>query len=572
MAHADITTVHRAPAQPGVYRPISANLDSYYIRRPRRILLLIVLGYLVAATLFAVTTPAWQNPDEPAHYNNIAYIAAGNGLPVLHPDAYDQAYIGRLLAEGFPSELTVDPLRYEAYQPPLYYVAATPFYLLGDGNLLVVRLFNVMLGAFAILLLYAGMETVFPTKPLLTLGATAFAAFLPMHVAINASVNNDGLAEVLLLAAMLALLRWMKRRFDVANHPGALPSPRREWRSLLVLGVLLGLGMATKIYAYVALPLAAGTVLLTVWLAPAAQLDAGHHRPSRRSFLDGIGAALLIALPAVLIIAPLWLRNVTIYGGWDFLGLQMHDRVVVGQPTTAEWIAREGFINYLERAMGFTFRSFWGIFGWMGVFMEPRVYTLLLVFSGVLLLGLLWALVRFICGRPEADMDRFQFWVLGLFGVMVLAVFASFAWYNLKFVQHQGRYFFWGLLPISAFAALAWREVMQPLQGKVTGFLTLVLAAALVLASLRTDMTDRLTILLIGMLGVMLMLQPFLLSGSVDAIIIGAPHRVQHWLDRPALRPLLGVLRVVAWGSPFLILFLLDLMIPFRYILPQLGK
>ena len=36
--------------------------------------------------------------------------------------------------------------------------------------------------------------------------------------------------------------------------------------------------------------------------------------------------------------------------------------------------------------------------------------------------------------------------------------------------------------------------------------------------------------------------------------------------------PNLGVLRVLAWGSPFLILFLLDLMIPFRYILPQLGK
>lgn len=571
-----MTTAHRisvdAPVQPGVYRPISANLDSYYVRRPRRLLALILLGYLLAATIFAVVTPAWQNPDEPAHYNNIAYIASGNGLPVLHPDAYDQAYIGRLVGEGFPPALAIDTLRYEAYQPPLYYVAATPFYLLGDGNMLVVRLFNVLLGAVAILLIYTAMATVFPTKPLLTLGATAFAAFLPMHVAMNAAVNNDGLAEVLLLAALLALLRWMKRRFDAANQPAAQAAPFGEWRGLLVLGVLLGLGMTTKIYAYVGLPLAAGAVLLTVWLAPAAQLDAPHHRPTLRSFWSGVGAALLVLLPAVLIVAPLWLRNVTIYGGWDLLGLQMHDRVVVGQPTTAEWIAREGFINYLERAMGFTFRSFWGIFGWMGVFMEPRIYTLLLVFSGVLLLGLLWALVRFICGRPEADMDRFQFWVLGLFGVMVLAVFASFIWYNLKFVQHQGRYFFWGLLPISAFVALAWRELMQPLQGKVTGFLTLVLAAALVLASLRTDMTDRLTILLIGLLGLMLMLQPFLLSGSVEAIIIGSPQRLQQVLAHPALRPLLGVLRVLAWGSPFLILFLLDLMIPFRYILPQLGK
>jgi len=572
MTHMDTTPAPRAAGQPGVYRPIAANLDFYYVRRPHRFLWLIVLGYLVAASTFAVITPAWQNPDEPAHYNNIAHIAAGKGLPVLHPDAYDQAYIGQLLSEGFPPELAIDALRYEAYQPPLYYISATPFYLLGDGNLLVVRLFNVLLGAFAVLLLYASMVTVFPSKSLLALGATAFAAFLPMHVAMNASVNNDGLAEVLLLAALLALLRWMKRRFDAANHARPLPSVQHEWRSLLLLGVLLGLGMTTKIYAYVALPLAAGMVLLTVWLAPAAQLDATHHRPSLRSFLAGVAAAAQVVLPALLIVAPVWLRNVTLYGGWDFLGLQMHDRIVVGQPTTAEWIAREGLINFLERAMGFTFRSFWGIFGWMGVFMEPRVYTLLLVFSGVLLLGLLWALVRFICGRPEADMDRFQFWVLGFFGVMVLAVTASFVWYNFKFVQHQGRYFFWGLLPISAFVALAWREVMQPLQGKMTGFLTLVLAMALVLANLRTDIADRLAILLIGMLGILLMLQPFLLSGSIDAIIIGTPYRLQRWLGQPVLRPLLGVLRVMAWAAPFLILFLLDLLIPFRYILPQLGR
>jgi hypothetical protein len=26
----------------------------------------------LAGSLFAANTPAWQNPDEPAHYNNIA--------------------------------------------------------------------------------------------------------------------------------------------------------------------------------------------------------------------------------------------------------------------------------------------------------------------------------------------------------------------------------------------------------------------------------------------------------------------------------------------------------------------
>ncbi len=550
------------------YRPISASLDHYYLHRPRLALTLILIGYVMAATLYAVITPDWQNPDEPAHYNNIAHIASGQGLPVLQIGDYDQEYIGALVSGRFPPHLSVASLRYEAYQPPLYYVAATPVFLLGGGNLLLLRLFNVLLGTVSLLLLYACVATAFPTKQLLTIGATAFVAFLPMHVAMSASVNNDGLAELLLLATMLLLLRWMKSRFYAApdENSGTL---RR--RTLLLIGLLLGLGMATKIYAYLAVPLAAGAVLLTVWLAPSAQLDIKTARPTWSAFWRGVAAAAWVIAPALLLVIPLWIRNLALYGGFDLLGLQFHDRVVVGQPMTAEWIVRDGLVSYLERGMDFTFRSFWGVFGWMGVFMEPRVYMLMLVFTGALMLGLLWSLVRFICGRPEADMDRYQFWVLGLFGVMALAVLAGFVWYNLKFVQHQGRYLFWGLLPLSTFAALAWRELMQPLQGKLTGMMALVLAVTLAIADLRVDIMDRLTIVAIGGFGLTLMLQPLLLIGSVDAIVIGAPVWIQRILDRPGLQPLLYMLRVLLWASPFLALFALNLVIPFRYILPQLG-
>jgi hypothetical protein len=72
-------------------------------------------------------------------------------------------------------------------------------------------------------------------------------------------------------------------------------------------------------------------------------------------------------------------------------------------------------------------------------------------------------------------------------------------------------------------------------------------------------------------LAALLYLQPFLLSGAVDAIIIGSPHLLQRWLRRPALQPALAVLRVLAWATPFVLLFLLDLVIPFWYIGPQLG-
>jgi hypothetical protein len=169
-------------------------------------------------------------------------------------------------------------------------------------------------------------------------------------------------------------------------------------------------------------------------------------------------------------------------------------------------------------------------------------------------------------------MDRFQFWVLGLFGVIIGAAFLAYGWYNVKFVQHQGRYFFWGLLPIGCFVALGWRELMQPLQGKVTGFLAGVLALALAGLALTNGMQDRLIVVTIGGLAVLLVTQPFLLSGAVDPVIIGTPQWVQRWLGAPVLRPVLHVLRVLAWATPFVLLWLLDLMIPVWYIGPQLGQ
>ena len=88
----------------------------------------IVLAYLAIATLYALYTPRWQVPDEPAHYNYVRYIAETRSLPVLREGDYDQAYLDTIKAQRFPPDLSVDPIRYESYQPPLYYLLATcPF-------------------------------------------------------------------------------------------------------------------------------------------------------------------------------------------------------------------------------------------------------------------------------------------------------------------------------------------------------------------------------------------------------------------------------------------------------------
>jgi hypothetical protein len=281
--------------------------------------------------------------------------------------------------------------------------------------------------------------------------------------------------------------------------------------------------------------------------------------------------ALLVLGPALLLALPTWIRNVALYGAWDILGLTWHDQVVAGQPRTDAWIADMGWVAYSERAFSFTFQSFWGVFGWMGVFMDARIYTALLVFTGVIFLGVLWATVRFISGGPDTDMDAFQLAVLIFFGLMLVVVVAGYVGYNLKFVQHQGRYFFWGLLPISTVVALGWREVLQPLQGAITGFMAAVLAVATAASGMVTGDVNKWTVLSIALIALLLFCQPILLGGVGPDTLRWLPLRVRQWMARPRVAWLLRQGRSLAWALPFILLFVLDLMIPHLFIMPQLG-
>ena len=111
------------------------SFDHLFVRRPRVWLAVILLAYLGVAGLYALNTPRWQAPDEPAHYNYIAHIAQTGTLPVLEMGDYDQAQLQLLLDQAFAEKLSTAVLRYESYQPPLYYISAVPIFWLSDGSL-----------------------------------------------------------------------------------------------------------------------------------------------------------------------------------------------------------------------------------------------------------------------------------------------------------------------------------------------------------------------------------------------------------------------------------------------------
>jgi len=193
-----------------------------------------------------------------------------------------------------------------------------------------------------------------------------------------------------------------------------------------------------------------------------------------------------------------------------------------------------------------------------------------LIFTGVLFLGCLWATLRMISGKPDLQIDSFQIAALLLLGIMFLAVTASYIWYNTKFVQHQGRYFFWGMASISTVVAIGWREQLYPIQGAVSGILALVLALSLGTVGYLNDTLDKWAMLFITVTGLILLCQPLLLSGTHWHRIERLPRWIQELLQWWLIRNTLAGLRTITWAIPFILLFLLDLIIPFWYLIPLL--
>jgi 4-amino-4-deoxy-L-arabinose transferase-like glycosyltransferase len=350
---------------------------------------------------------------------------------VLQTGDYDQAYLEKLKAELFPPDLPVTGIRYEGWQPPLYYILAAPIFAATGGSLVAVRLFTLLLGSGVIVLTWRLVREIVPGAPGVALAAAGFVAFLPQHLAMTAAANNDALTEVL-----IGLGLWLLARAVIVPRAAG----GRAW---WLLGLVLGLGFLTKLTAY---PMAG-------LIAVAFLFVARRQTWSPRRFATSV---LQVYVPAIVLGSLWWVRNMLVYGGLDFLATTRHDSVVVGQPRTSEMLAQWGAGGYVQRFVQTTFQSFWGQFGWMGVVMDRRVYLALLIYSAGLLVGLVGVAVAFRRAGRTLHPERGD--LLALLALDVLLAIMVYLYYNLTFVQFQGRYLYPALPVVALGAAVGLRQ------------------------------------------------------------------------------------------------------------------
>jgi hypothetical protein len=262
----------------------------------------------------AIGQPVWSRVDEAAHYDVIAQYAAGiyphDSVTTIRPetlevmkqtDVYgfvvDNAYQRPDVAgfQAMPSGLTdaqhVLWIRrhgwqysYEAFQPPLYYALATPFWKVGDalggafGALYAVRIFDALLAALLAPLAMLIALRIWPAATGAEWAAAVLTAALPGVDANLTSVTNDVLVSVLGAAVLLVTV-----------------SGQVTLRRAALIGALLGGALLSKTTA--------------VALVPAVILSLALRR--RGGGLVPVAAALAVA---ALVVTPWIYSNLAIYG------------------------------------------------------------------------------------------------------------------------------------------------------------------------------------------------------------------------------------------------------------------
>jgi len=385
----------------------------------------IVAIYLAIGSLYALRTPVYNAPDEPAHANYVRALSRREGLPVLVPGDWDLPLLEDLKARRFPEGSDVAAIRYESHQPPIYYLVLAPLAQIVSeerAQVVVMRFGSLAIGLLGVVLIYHVARCLLDADAALL--AMGFAAFLPMRVAVSTSVSNDIAVELLVTAALLLALN--RRRTGVGPTAAAM------------LGGLAALAFLSKLSGVACVAIAGSAILLF----PV--------RARKRSL--AIASAVYLAG-----IVPWLVRGAIAYGPLDPLGLSRHDQVVVAQARTGPLDAE--IIGSMASTL---FRSFWGQFGWMGVLMDERLYLGLAMFSLVIALGI--GLFVSPWGSFWTAVDRRDrgAWLVAAAPLVVVA--AMTALYNLTYLQPQGRYLFPAMATVGLAVAAGLREIVATRQ------------------------------------------------------------------------------------------------------------
>jgi Dolichyl-phosphate-mannose-protein mannosyltransferase len=280
----------------------------------RRLTKALVVAQLAALLGFGALTVArfhiWAAIDEPGHYAFVQSLAEDGRLPLLEDLVSWQ--VAAITSHTWPAPSPLAPAGqglwgrvYEAFQPPLYYLAAVPvFAAVRDHRqkVFALRAFGLALILGAVAVLWALARRLAAAGEALVVFAAGLAVLLwPGLLVRGITVSNDSL--ILLAAPMFLLAAW-----------GAYERPSN--RSLLLASFLLGFCLLSKLTAVALIPTLAWLVIR-------------HRRAGSRRPLVAQAAAAVLPL---LMLLPWLAFNERHYGAFTANAVARSEQLPVAYP------------------------------------------------------------------------------------------------------------------------------------------------------------------------------------------------------------------------------------------------
>lgn len=381
---------------------------------PRRAFAIILLLYLLLALLYSVVIPLAEAPDEADHYAYLSYIGLNWQLPQgtdmtqgKHPPLYHAAAAGLTAWTGLEWDFlrsNPDALPLGPEKPPNLFVHTTLEDFPWRGGALAMhlaRFLSLLLGAVTLWASWRLGQTVFPERPAVGLMAAGFLAGLPGFLFISGVINNDNAAGALGSLAILLCASILARGL--------------AWRFTVLLGLVLGLGLLSKVGTLALWPLVALAVFGSWWISVR----------DWHSIWRPLGHALVAWGLGLAVASPWLVRNWQLYGdplAWELVRATVDQRLAPLVPGDLVWLL-----------WGFH-RTFWGRFGGAGqVALPMAVYGLAAIFMVALAAGAVYFLRRYGSRPLDSGLQRSsaRLWLqLALLALAPLLTFLSIASYS----------------------------------------------------------------------------------------------------------------------------------------------
>ena len=419
-------------------------------RSPNLIALSICLYFVVLAIVYAAITPAFEAPDEGAHFLYIHNMLEEHRLPLLesrervfasHSTQRHQPplyyLIGAVLVAGtkrndvnahlqvnpFAAIGTVSPNNQNVYLHPLHYAGDTA------TAVWILRLYSIALATLTLWLAYLTGRLAFQ-RASTGLLAMLIVASIPGFIFIGASINNDNLVTFVYAAGIYWCLRLWHRQAIT-------------WKDIAAISLILSAAALSKLTGLALF----GLVYLAVIVGTFRR-----RYPSRQA--------------ALLIVASL-LASGVLAGWWYVRNLNLYGDPLAMQATVAIW-GRGGMPISADEIKGI-WESVWMILGHFNI-RGPEwfyIYIVVITVAGIAGLVLVWQ-------RYPAQRLPSAFLLLTCF-VVVTALAAATRQINVS----QGRILYPALVAFAPLLAAGW----QSLLGRRVGGLLVVPLTTMALAS-----------------------------------------------------------------------------------------